>query len=707
MAVGEILIVSNYIAKEYWQDQENTQKVFQHNTDEGSLYWTGDLGRYTQEWGIKIIGRKDNQVKIRGYRVETGEIETVILRHNAIREAAVITRSEEEGQEHYLCAYIVVHHEIPVNQIRDYLYAELPDYMVPRYITILQEMPQTGSGKVDRNQLPAPDTGDSGENLKQAPTNQTQEQLVQIWQEILGVSEIGVQDNFMELGGHSLLIISLLSQILQVFKVELQLQDVFNNPSIYQLAQLISESQKKEFYTIHPVEDTEYYPVTPSQLQMYSLSQRQGIGITYNIPGISILDTPLDIDKLQIACNRIVERHESFRTSFHPQKGKLMQKIHSEVDIPVQVIDTTQYQNLDKEDIGKIIADFIQPFDLGQAPLLKVSIADLPGNRQLVLMDQHHIISDGVASLVVLEELKTLYFGEDLPELKLRYRDYVQWLHNHLESGRIKPQEDYWMNRFSGSLPKLELPLNYPRPQVQSFEGELITLQISPELTSRIREFANKNKTTIFILMLTIYNILLHKYNKQEDIIVGTMNAGRAHPDLEGVVGLFVRTLALRNFPRPQITFKEFLEQVMKNTLQDFENLDYPFSQVLEKLDYPRDLGRNPLFDTVLIVQNTQFKLEDGKPAELIAKSSHGYKNTTAKFDLVVELIETPEQIVGCFQYCTQLFSRNTIELMMERFMALIANVLDNEEALISQLDYRIAAEKEMKQVVDEFEFDF
>jgi tyrocidine synthetase-3 len=710
LGVGEVLVACSHIAPEYWQDPEATKKAFAHDEELGRLYWTGDLGRYTADGSIKVIGRKDNQTKIRGFRVETGEIESVLLEHEAVKETAVVARDDENG-ETCLCAYLVTHRQPDPGEIRDYLAGELPDYMIPRYFTLLEQMPLTSSGKIDRNRLPEPDTGTSDRAPFQAPRDRTERDLAAIWQEILGVDTISIHANFMELGGHSLLIISLLSRVQQVFNVELRLQDIFMNPTIKGQARLIKSSGKSPVTTaaIEPAEEKTLYRASPTQTRMYALSRLKGIGVTYNLTGFMILDQHVDETRFEETCEALIRRHESFRTSFHLVSEQVMQKIHDRVALPLEYIE--REVETDKESgavqVGPVVSDFTRPFDLAHAPLLRIGLVNMTGNKQLLILDLHHIISDGVTGNIVMKEFTQLYAGEELPALKTRYRDYSEWLVRLEQSGQLKQQEEYWLERFSGELPQLELPTGFPRPEFRSFEGDIATFQMGREVSSALHRLATGTNTTLFILLLAIYNVFLHKYSSQEDIIVGTMNAGRNHADLEGVAGLFVKTLPLRNFPSGEKTFGQFLEEVKESTLGAFENQMYPFDRLADRVQPKKDPARNPLFDTVFLLQNTEIT-RSGKIARenLLPKSTYGFKDATTKFDLVLEVIDTPAEIVGSWQYCSALFKAGAIELMKERFLVLVQDIIDNRDKKISELDYMVPVEKELSQVEDvEFEF--
>ncbi len=700
MGVGEIVVSSDYLAPGYWHDPEGSEAVFTPDEELGRLYWTGDLGRLNAVGTIKMMGRKDFQVKVRGFRVETGEIETVLLQYRTVKEAAVIAKPDAGG-DNYLCAYLVSGETFSPEELRKYLSAELPDYMVPRYFIFLDKMPLNFTGKIDRLRLPEPEEAVVPESVYVAPTDEIEEKVAAIWQEVLGVEKVGINDNFIQLGGHSLLVISIIAKIHQAFDVELQLLDVFSKPTVKELACLIRDSNPSFFTHIEPAEEKEYYPLTFDQSGMFLLSQFEGIGVTYNITGIIPMDGDFDPQRFEKALRELIKRHESFRTSFLVVDDQPVQVIHKNEDIDFQVHEINA-------EVGfkEIIADFIRPFDLSKAPLLRASLVKREQDKYLLLLDTHHIISDGVSQTLLAKEFGLLYEGEDLPGLKLRYRDYAEWENRYFLGGYLKRQEEYWLERFQGELPVLNLPLNYPRPEVQDFTGDIVIFALEQEVAEQIDRLAKETGATLFMVLLAMYYVLLYKYVCQEDIVIGSILAGRNHVDLESVVGMFVKTLALRNRPAGDKDFDTFLQEVKFNTLKAFENQDYPFSRLVKKLDIGNNRNRNPLFDVAFVLQSKMTAVEKLSLKSEVKAAAYGYEIKTAKFDLTFEAVERRDGISCSFQYCSALFKRETIELLKERFLILVENILNNRQAKLQDLNYSIPIEKEIVKVKG-IEFDF
>jgi amino acid adenylation domain-containing protein len=712
IGIGEIVVACDYIAPGYWRNNPGTEEVFTHDEELGRLYWTGDLGRLTIDGLIKALGRKDFQIKIRGFRVETGEIESVLMQHPLVEEAVILAK-EDKNEDNYLCAYIVSEAFVTPSELREFLAAELPDYMIPRYSIFLEEMPLTPNGKIDRKRLPEPDAVRTSEAEYQPPTNEVEKKMAAIWQEVLAVEQVGINDNFINQGGHSLLVISIITRIHQEFNVELQLNDVFEHPTVKELSQLVMSSEKSVFSSIHPTETKEYYIATPGQKRLFALNQFENIGTTYNLPMVKQLNGPLDRHRFETAFLKLIQRHESLRTSFRIIGDQLVQIIHDHdiIDFQIPYINAEGSSRTGTGDIKKIIDQFIRPFDIGKAPLIRVNLIRQGKDKHLLLLDNHHIISDGVSEIILNNDFLRLYEGEELPGLKLGYRDYSEWLTHLSRRGTLNRQEDYWLNHFKDEIPILNMPLDFPRPALKSFSGGIVGFSVGKEMTQQLNQLAKETGTTLFMVLLAIYNVLLHRYTGQEDIIVGSIIAGRTHVDLKHIVGFFAKTLALRNYPTAHQPFDLFLEQLKKNTLEAFENQSYPFDLLVEKLNLPKDLSRNPLFDTTFLLLNIETEIQspgDSNPGRNNRLNSTKYAHdiTTTMFDLYFQVYETNNKLLCCFQYNTTLFRWKTIDLMKKRFLTLMESIIHNPKAKIRDLDYALPVEKEMSKV-EQVQFDF
>lgn len=1010
---GELYIGGVGVARGYINDEEKTINSFINHSALGYVYKTGDYGVLRKEGYIEFLGRKDQQVKIKGYRIELGEIETRLLLHAEIKNAVVIDRSDTSGKK-YLCAYIVTERNLANTELREYLMKDLPDYMIPSFFVRLETIPLNSNGKVDRRSLPEPT-----ENIKksleyQAPRNETEEELAIIWAELLGVEEIGINDDFFELGGDSLKAQQLANRIDKRFEIRISIRNLFEHQTIAKIADLIMNGRKvvskttaipqgdtrnekyfwspsvhwekvnneikisdsfysgvalevfpelyfraqnratldellsafpsvdnnsfahlldqlienkvlvcslltpeqifypqkepventygdeilydiqaftrfrneqlnrslnycgqreimldddavfpsfimerrsyrvfdektevtlkvfshlmssfrqnacegnvryyyasagglypidiyiyvkagrveglnsglyyydpvsnslhlvsenaainedahylgnkqiftssafsiffiynsqanmpkyggmgyyfacidsgimiglltqvaemlnlglcsigdmnfnhiKEFFRLNknqvflhavevglkpkeilgdnfPENDSSCYPASSAQKRLFILQQIMNKTTAYNGPSAVMLEGELDKDRIEQVFKKLIARHESLRTSFYLVNGEAVQRIQRKVELPFE------YREADIGEIMDISKEFIKPFDLSEAPLLRVLLVKLPDGRHLLLVDIHHIAADKISSNILIKEMMDLYEGRSIPKLKAQYKDYTLWQNTYLKSNRMKEQEEYWLKIFSGDLPILNLPADYPRPAVQSFEGDLIEFETEEVLLQKLKEVAALNGSTLFMIILAAYNILLSRYSGQEDIIVGSPIAGRLNADFENTVGMFTNTLAFRNYPGKGKTFAEFLKEVKENTLKAYENQDYQFEELIEKLGIQGDLSRNPLFDTMFVLQNMQnqeMKLYGLKASE------YDLGHNTSKFDIHLEAEERKGKLKFNMEYSTKLFKQETMESFSRDLLSILNAITEDKDIRISNI---------------------
>ena len=668
----------------------------------GRLYRTGDLCRFLPDGNIEFLGRIDFQVKIRGYRVELAEIETQLLKHERIKEAVVIAR-QDEGQDKYLTAYFVPHSTSATSQtsvtskmsplkLREYLSRTLPDYMIPAHFKELESIPLTPGGKVDRSALPTPEQGTGEGHI--APRDRLEEQLAQIWGEILGVQKgtIGIDADFFDLGGHSLKATILCARIHRELNFKLPLAEIFVSPTIRRLSAYIQKAARDQYAPIRPVEKQAFYRLSSAQKRLYILQKMEYESTVYNLPQFIPLDQEVDHSRLESTFRQLIVRHQSFRTSFHMVKDEPVQRVHEEVDFQLE------YYNMAAK-------NFIRPFDLSEAPLLRVGLIrnDTPRpadaghpsqelthpapsghpsqeGKYVILVDMHHIISDGTSQEILNREFAQIYQGETLPPLPLHYKDYACWQNRPEQQQELKLQETYWLEEYGDEVPVLNLPLDYPRPPVQSFEGRTRAFAIPPGQTAGFYDLADREDATLYMVLLSLVYILLARLCGQEDMALGTVVAGRCRAELEKIVGMFVNTLALRNYPAAEKTFREFLREVRQRTLAAFENQEYPFEELVERLEVARDAGRNPLFDVMFTLQNM------GQHVEAAPVETEG-KDSMAKFDLTLFAATVGQELRLVVQYCSRLFKESTIRRFIDYFKNLVSAVLIQPEQRIADID--------------------
>ncbi|HLP61915.1 MAG TPA: amino acid adenylation domain-containing protein, partial [Candidatus Deferrimicrobium sp.] len=728
---GDLYIGGECLAKEYKNDPALTAARFVANPfcPGEKMYKTGDSARWFEDGNMQFLGRKDHQVKIRGYRIELGEIESQLSGYPGIREAIVIDREDGSGNK-YICAYYTVERaveKIEKEELITYLSGELPEYMIPAHFIPLERVPVTPNGKLDRNALPGP--GLNIEESYAAPENELQEKLVEIWKEVLfgrdgrdGRDEekglIGIDDDFFELGGHSLNATVVIAKIHKMTNVKVPLAEMFKRPTIRELAEVIKKSSKEKYVEIRVVEKKEYYLLSSAQRRLYFLRQLEPDSVAYNIPIIIPIIIPLpeeevNIGKLEDTFKMLIKRHESLRTSFHMTGDEPVQKIHDNVEFEIEILE------IEGQGAGvgrgappwspEMIKSFIRPFDLSQAPLLRVGSVRLE-EKHLLLVDIHHIITDGISMAVLKQDFMALYQGGKIPSLRIQYKDFAGWQNGNKESEELKRQELYWLNKFAGEIPLLNIPTDYPRPLMQSHEGNNVGFEISVEETRALIAMALKESATLFMILAAVLNILLAKLCGQEDIVIGTPVAGRRHADLEKIIGLFVNTLVLRNYPIGEKSFTGFLKELRERALEAFENQEYQFEDLVEKLVFNRDMGRNPLFDVFLVTRDIKGLRGDGAANRAVETGmidtslpiSEGDGNNigVSKFDLEITALEVGQKLKILFGYCTKLFKKETILGFIRCFKQIISSVIEEPGKRIMEIEI-ISAEERQRLLFD------
>jgi amino acid adenylation domain-containing protein/non-ribosomal peptide synthase protein (TIGR01720 family) len=691
---GELCVGGEGVSRGYLNDPDLTaQKFFQSEELAGRrLYRTGDLVRWSVDGSLEYLGRIDQQVKIRGNRVEIGEIEQRLLDLDCIKDAVVVSR-EWQGQRDLL-AYVVpadIGAELEGDTIRDYLYECLPGYMVPSFFIQLDNIPLTKNGKVDRKRLPAP--APSLDNRRSLPHGQWQRRLSPIWADTLGIphTEPDIDENFFSLGGHSLKATLLVGKIHKEFNVKIRTVDVFRRPSIRLLAKFLQQANHQEFQSIQPVEKSEYYPLSPAQNRLHVL-HRMGEGDTaYNVPSVFKISGALDARTLEATFKSMIQRHEVLRTYFAENGGKPVQIVSPAVDF---LMERCQLPPLEEDEaIDRMIAGFIRPFDIGRPPLFRACLASWDRENHLLMVDMHHIICDGVSYRLFVGDLASLYSGGDLPELNLQYKDYASWQSRRLSGQALQEQERYWLDTFSGPVPALDFPTDYPRPAVQDYEGGRLEFEIPPLLLEQLKRTAGATGTTLNIVLLCAFTILLSRYTGCEDLVVGMPSAGRTHADLELLIGMFVNMLPVRCRPCGEKRFDHYLQEVKSATLEAFENQDYPFDALVDRLGLQRDAGRFPLFDVSFQLGHRDSGLVkdsatiNGIGGDIVVEPFQNHNTRRTKLDLVLEGIEVGDRISMVQEYATALFSPLTIQRLVRRYLTILFQIGSNVNVRLDAIE--------------------
>lgn len=666
---GELWIGGKGLARGYWNQPGISADKFVHLPFAGErVYRTGDMVRWLQDGNLEFAGRKDNQVKLRGYRIELQEIEAALLRLDQVQEAVVTVYGDSAHKE--LAGWYSTKNGQAIEHIKSLLKQQLPEYMIPASILMLEKLPLTPNGKVDRKALPDPLTYiDNQTVVLEVPATEAEQQLLALWQDILKRRHIGVTDNFFELGGQSLKAMVLLSRIQKDFSVEISLKDIFTHPTIRSQAHHLQQATSGYFAPIVRVPKQDHYPLSSAQKRLFVISHFKGAELSYNMYAAFWIEGPVVIARLERAFQQLVSRHEILRTSFAIVNDEPVQVIRDHVDFHLK------QHKASEADVTAIAERFIRKFDLGTAPLLRAEVLEVAPEKHLLMYDIHHIISDGVSMQVFLRELMALYQGKKLPELNVQYKDYTAWQQYRFSTGAMDRQKQFWEQQFATPPPVLDLSVDFPRPLTPTFEGENYRMDLDAGLTARIADFIAERKVTWNMFLLSAFNILLAKYSSQEDIVIGTAVAGRTHADLEPLIGMFVNTLALRNYPQPAKSFEQFLQEVKTNAVNAYSHQDYPFEELVDSLNLKRDTSRNPLFDVMfLFADNTAGKADFTPPEWNIRPFSP--PGSIAKMDLIFEASRTVEKLSFLFNYNTALFSAESIRRLATHYLHIVDQVL-------------------------------
>ncbi|MFL6197989.1 MAG: amino acid adenylation domain-containing protein, partial [Thermoanaerobaculia bacterium] len=686
-AVGELAIGGAQVARGYLNRPDLTAERFvpdPFSPEPGArMYRTGDLCRHLAGGEIEYLGRLDDQVKIRGFRIEPREIEIALGTHPDVRETAVVVR--QEGPEKSLLACVVVSSTgATADRLRDYLAARLPAYMVPSF-AFGEALDRLPNGKLDRRALSRWTPAAEISRRITAPRTPLEELLAGLFAEVLQVERIGVEDDFFEHGGHSLAVMRLAARVREALRVELPLHRVFETPTVAALARLIEGTDRSAAPPLVPVPRDLPLPLSFAQQRLWFLHQMEPESAVYNMPAAIHLRGPLDSAVLAAAIGEVVRRHESLRTRF--------------ADGPVQVIDPPAPFVLAEIDLAGLASEALRPFDLSLGPLLRASLARLGGEEHLLLLNMHHIVSDGWSLRILARELGEAYealsqgLPPELPALEVQYADYAVWQRSWLQGELLESEIAHWRERLAGAPAVLDLPLDRPRPAVMGDRGASRAVTLPPGLLAAASAMARRQGVTLFMAVLAAFQALLSRVSRSEDVSVGTPVAGRRDLRTEGLIGFFVNTLVMRTDLSGEPSFAALLSRVRAIALDAYGHQDVPFEKLVEELHPRRDLSYSPLFQV-------SFVLEAEPPPALclgdVEAALWPLEAETEKFDLILTLgVDAGGLLSGTLGYRTDLFDGATIDRLAGSFTRLLAAAVEDPRRLVSELPLLSAAERE------------
>ncbi|MEP7122426.1 MAG: non-ribosomal peptide synthase/polyketide synthase [Byssovorax sp.] len=710
---GELYIGGVQVARGYLSRPELTADRFVQSpfgAPGERLYRTGDVARWLPTGDIEYLGRLDHQVKIRGFRIELGEIEAVLDQHPDVREAVVLAREDSPGNKR-LVAYICPRDAAPAEaSLKGFIKARLPDYMVPSAFLLLDALPLTSSGKIDRRALPAPESAASTERVYIAPRGPIEEALAGLFADVLKlpVGGIGAHDSFFEVGGHSLLATQAISRIRGAFGVELPLRDLFEAPTPAELAVRVGRALGggalaaiAPLTVIAPEARAGDLALSFAQERLWFLAELEPNDPSYNIALVRRLTGALDRDALARALSAVVARHEVLHTVFAAKDGRPVARVRpaEAVALPVVVLSSLPEPEREAAVQREIAAEAQRPFNLATGPLLRARLLEAGVDDHVLLLTLHHIVTDAWSQGVLNRELGVLYAAfakheaPSLPELPIQYADHAAWQRAALEGAESERQLAYWKPRLAGAARSLDLPADRPRPPVPSHRGDRRTFTLSPEISRALKDLSRREGATLFMTLLAGFEALLYRLTGQSDLLIGTPIANRGRAETEGLIGFFLNTLVLRTDLSGDPPFRELVGRVREAALGAYAHQDMPFERLVQEIEPERDPSRSPLFQVMFTLQNAAEPLT--LPGLVLQRGV--VPNATAKFDLSLALGESPESpgLVGSFEFSTDLFDGATIDRMIEHLTILLAAAAADPQKRLGELPILSAAERQ------------
>ena len=708
--LGEIHVRTPYLSKGYLNDNDLTNARYIQNpytsAAEDRLYKTGDLGRYMPDGAVMFYGREDGQVSVRGFRVELGEIESRIKEMGAVSNCAVVLLEDRAGDQRLVAYYVLrLGDNGAALDFRSYLRSKLPDYMVPQHFVELESIPLTPNGKVDRKALPKPETDKALEHRYVAPRTETEQKIAGVWQEVLNREMVGIHDDFFELGGHSLLATQVVSRINRFFNIQLPLRRLFEARTVESLTKTVLESSESSpettsmhFPEVLPVPRNQRLPLSFSQERLWFLHQLEPESIAYSMPSMIRLHGTLDIKALTRAFYELARRHETLRTTFHESEGRAEQLIAAEPSFSPKVIDLRHLPAEEREnEVLRLTGiESKQPFKLNEGPLFRVSLYRKADEDHVLHVNMHHMISDYWSLEVISRELVAFYTAlingasPQLPELPVQYADYAYCMRQWLQVEVLEAHLAYWKEKLGGELTALELPTDRPRPAVQTHKGAECSLDLPSELVDKLKLLGRKGAASLFMVLLAVFKLLLHRLSGQNNIVVGSPVSGRTRVEMEGLIGFFINTLVMRTDLSGDPAFEELLQRVRDTALGAYAHQEMPFEKLVEALAPQRDLSRTPLFQ--IFFNHIRANEQHSELPGLVVEAT-GAIEREAKFDITLYVWEQRASIRLSALYNADLFTADRIAAMLDLYKGLLEQVAARPELKIGS--YSLVTEKD------------
>ncbi|PCC69208.1 amino acid adenylation domain-containing protein [Nannocystis exedens] len=695
---GEIWIAGAGVGRGYHRRPELTAERFLRDPfapgGDARMYRTGDLGRLRHDGRLEFHGRIDQQLKIRGFRVELGEIEAALAEQPGVRQAAVI--AVEVAGDRRLVAYVAADgsDDAIARTLRGALAQRLPEYMVPAEFVVLDALPYTPNGKLDRAALPALDARRLAAGREfVAPRSELEESLADIWRELLGQPQVGVHDDFFALGGHSLHAVQLFSRLRAVFGVEVRFQEFFGRSTVAELAVLMRRARSAPNVegAIARAPRDRPLPLSFGQERLWFLNRFAPQSRAYNCMYAYRLTGALDVAAIDRSLRALVERHEILRTTYAEIDGRPVQRVDEEGSFRLAVTDLQHLAPAEREAEvrAQLDAEAQRLFDLERGPLFRAGLLRLGPEDQVLWLHFHHLTMDGWSTELAFREVAALYaeFSQGvpagLPALTVQYADFAAWQRERATDDATAPLLGFWKQALHGAPPLLDLPGDRPRPPVQSFEGAAVTFELPPALTRALRDLGGRQGMTLTMTLLAAYAALLHRHARVDDLVIGMPSANRDRVELERTMGFFVNTLAIRVDLAGDPTVAELLERVRQVCLAAYDHDALPFERLVHELRPARDAGYNPVVQVAFAPQPPA-----GRSLQLRGLTSQHLAADARKaiFDLSFYSWESAGGVAGIFEYSTDRFERATIERMVGHLTALLAAMAADPARRVSAL---------------------
>ncbi|RKH04264.1 amino acid adenylation domain-containing protein [Corallococcus sp. CA053C] len=701
---GEVYVGGEGLAHGYHGRPDLTAERFipsPFSTTPGArLYRTGDKARWLADGQLEFLGRLDGQVKLRGFRVELGEVEAVLRALPDVRDVVVIVREDTPGLRRLVAYVVQPESSFAPDVLRQALARRLPEHMVPSAFVRMDTLPLSPSGKVNRNGLPAPTEETKSPDDYVAPLTSVEKVIADIWASLLVLPRVGLQDHFFELGGHSLLATQVVSRLREAFQVDLSLRVLFEAPTVAGLAarleELLHGAHRKPAPPLVPQPRDGLIPQSFSQQRLWFISQLDTSAHAYNVPLVTRLRGPLEVRALEESLGALIRRHEVLRTTFDEVDGQPVQRIGPAWDFTVKQVDVGPEAALQRQ----VEAEAHVPFELRQGPLVRATLLRLAEDDHVLVLTFHHSVFDGWSIAVLQRELDALYLARlqgteaVLPPLPIQYADHTLWQRAWLQGDVLEEQVAWWREQLAGAPPVLDLPTDKPRPPVQTFHGAYLQVALPLALSSALVALGQREGTTLFMTLLAGFQALLARYSGQEDLVVGSPISGRNRREVEGLIGFFVNTLALRADVSGSRSFRQLLRRVRESCLGAFAHQDLPFEQLVDALKPPRDLSRAPLVQTLFVLQQASMPLSlPGLHAEDVP-----FQTGVSRFDLMLFVRESAQGLTAFWEYNTALFEEATLARMAAHFVRLLEGAVRHPEQPLSALP--LLSEEERQQVV-------